>query len=85
MTLYVPCPRCQGETIVWTSRYGGNDPDVWSIPCDNDRCEDGEVIVWCEGCHNEAVEIVDGLPWCAAHAADMKAELALREGPVETT
>lgn len=28
-----PCARCQGEGTVWTSRYGGNDPDVWSKTC----------------------------------------------------
>lgn len=29
-----PCPYCE-DGIRWTSRYGGNDPDVWPVgPCD---------------------------------------------------
>lgn len=24
------CAKCQGEGQLYTSRYGGNDPDVWS-------------------------------------------------------
>jgi len=33
-----PCPNpyCE-DGKVWTSRYGGNDPDVWAVPCE--RCE----------------------------------------------
>lgn len=27
------CETCEGEGKVWTSRWGGNDPDVWAIPC----------------------------------------------------
>ena len=23
------CPHCGGEGVLYTSRYGGNDPDVW--------------------------------------------------------
>lgn len=23
------CSKCQGEGSLYTSRYGGNDPDVW--------------------------------------------------------
>lgn len=26
-----PCDRCGGEGQLYTSRYGGNDPDVWPI------------------------------------------------------
>lgn len=25
----IPCTKCQGEGSLYTSRYGGNDPDVW--------------------------------------------------------
>lgn len=27
------CEVCEGTGKVWTSRWGGNDPDVWPIPC----------------------------------------------------
>ncbi len=25
------CGHCGGDGKIWTSRYGGNDPDVWPI------------------------------------------------------
>jgi len=30
------CPHCEDGKF-WTSKYGGNDPDVWAIPCEH--CE----------------------------------------------
>jgi len=27
----IHCERCGGEGKLYTSRYGGNDPDVWPI------------------------------------------------------
>lgn len=33
-TIRVLCEACGGEGKIYTSRYGGNDPDVWPIgPC----------------------------------------------------
>lgn len=29
----IECPMCNGEGKIWKSRYGGNDPDVWSVEC----------------------------------------------------
>lgn len=40
------CSRCGGEGQLYTSRYGGNDPDVWPI---------GECPV-CDGTGYELVE-----------------------------
>lgn len=44
MRLY--CSKCSGEGAIYTSRYGGNDPDVYPVgkceACDgsgNDPCE----------------------------------------------
>lgn len=35
---YTPCGICGCEGKIYTSRYGGNDPDVWpSGPCE--ACE----------------------------------------------
>ena len=46
-TTIIPCTTCGGEGDEWTSRYGGNDPDVWRVgPCKrcsgsgNQACED---------------------------------------------
>jgi len=40
------CENCGGEGMLYTSRYGGNDPDVWST---------GECPV-CDGTGYELVE-----------------------------
>lgn len=31
LTVMVLCEACGGEGKLYTSRYGGNDPDVWPI------------------------------------------------------
>jgi DnaJ-class molecular chaperone len=31
--VYVACEVCGGEGHTLHSRYGGNDPDVWAVPC----------------------------------------------------
>jgi DnaJ-class molecular chaperone len=31
--VYVACEACGGEGHTLHSRYGGNDPDVWTVPC----------------------------------------------------
>jgi Ribonuclease G/E len=32
----IPCDRCEGEGSFWNGRgYGGNDPDSWSIECED--------------------------------------------------
>lgn len=41
-----PCAHCGGEGKLYTSRYGGNDPDVWPI---------GECPV-CDGTGYELIE-----------------------------
>lgn len=30
-TVMVLCEACDGEGQTYTSRYGGNDPDVWPV------------------------------------------------------
>lgn len=49
------CTKCQGEGSLYTSRYGGNDPDVWrtgecpvcegsgNAPCDARGCKEPAV------------------------------------------
>lgn len=33
--MIIACSKCAGEGTTYTSRYGGNDPDVWSTgQCD---------------------------------------------------
>ena len=46
------CSKCAGEGTIYTSRYGGNDPDVYPVgkcdacdgsgdrPCENHGCAD---------------------------------------------
>ena len=38
----VPCEECE-DGLVYKSRYGGNDPDTWTVKCD--EC-DGTGWVW---------------------------------------
>lgn len=49
------CTRCQGEGSLYTSRYGGNDPDVWRTG-ECPECE-GSGNATCEsrGCKELAV------------------------------
>ena len=66
--LTIACDRCEDGTR-WTSRFGGNDPDVWPVG----RCEtcDGTGLrtLCCDGCSDpEAVEWFQGGKWCAACA-----------------
>ena len=55
-----PCEACGGEGQFYTSRYGGNDPDVWPY----------EQCPWCRGTGEGwiAAEPVtlDDLEWIAA-------------------
>lgn len=66
MTMRIICPDCHGEGSLYTSRYGGNDPDVWRTgPCD--RCDrTGYATVQCVYCGEaDAVSTVDGECLCA--------------------
>jgi hypothetical protein len=73
MTLPTPCPDCE-DGLVWRSKYGGNDPDVWAVTCD--RCHgDGEIPLHCEGCREDATEFVGRLALCPVHAADAKTDV----------
>jgi hypothetical protein len=83
MTLYVLCPDCSEERpgMRWTSQYGGNDPDVYLVPCETcggghrqPGC--GEIALSCDGCPDEAEEIVDAIPFCATCAAEYRRETA---------
>lgn len=60
------CQKCQGEGTIYTSRYGGNDPDVYPVgKCD--ACE-GSGRQPCErrGCKEAAVGFNDdGDAMCA--------------------
>jgi hypothetical protein len=49
------CSKCSGEGTLYTSRYGGNDPDVWPVG-ECDACE-GSGNQTCEsrGCKEPAV------------------------------
>lgn len=60
------CQKCAGEGTIYTSRYGGNDPDVYPVG----KCEacDGSGSQPCErhGCKENAVGFNDdGEAMCA--------------------
>lgn len=57
------CEHCE-DGIRWTSRFGGNDPDVSPSHCDD--CDGtGERIVMCDACPDTlATEFHDGQWWC---------------------
>ena len=73
------CPDCDGEGRVYKSRYGGNDPDTWTIRCDT-CAGDGEIVRFCDKarCDRHATELVTFAdctePYCAAHAVEMRRE-----------
>jgi hypothetical protein len=59
------CRKCAGEGTIYTSRYGGNDPDVYPVG----KCEacDGSGNQQCEakGCKEDAVSFnEDGEALC---------------------
>ena len=37
------CPHCE-DGLVWKSKYGGNDPDVWSEPCPDCNGPDPDLL-----------------------------------------
>jgi len=45
----LPCQKCSGEGTIYSSRYGGNDPDVYPVG----KCEacDGSGSQLCEAGH----------------------------------
>ena len=56
----LPCSTCGGDGRKWTSRYGGNDPDVYDDgPCP--AC-DGKGDQVCEDCgeHPATVRLSEG-------------------------
>lgn len=84
MALTILCPDCADEApgFRYTSRYGGNDPDVWLIPCETcgggyRQAGTGEISLMCEGwrCGAEADEWFQGATWCSACAAEQKADV----------
>jgi hypothetical protein len=47
-TTPLPCRHCGGEGRRWTSRYGGNDPDVWDAgPCEYCDGSGNQVCQYC--------------------------------------
>ena len=79
------CPDCEDGTR-WTSRYGGNDPDVWPAgPCET--CDGtGILTLYCDACDRpEAVEWVGAHRFCASCLAEQRADaIAAHIGTIET-
>lgn len=70
--LTVACPHCEQGTR-WTSRYGGNDPDVWRVgPCET--CDGtGYREICCELCGEYgATEMFQSLPFHTKCATEEK-------------
>lgn len=71
------CNKCGGEGQLYTSRYGGNDPDVWPTgPCP--RCDGtGQQVCETRGCTSPAVAFNDD---SEALCTDCLADWALNYG-----
>jgi hypothetical protein len=65
------CPHCE-DGLVYKSRYGGNDPDVYFDGC----CEecDGKGNMQCEVCLAVATHMLGGNALCAKHYDETVAE-----------
>lgn len=50
----IPCSECEGEGDIYTSRYGGNDPDVWRVGICEACSGEGHQICERRGCTIEA-------------------------------
>ena len=83
MTLTRTCEHCDGEGKLWTSRWGGNDPDVtYAGRCE--ECVDGVVEVFCEGwaCRDPATEMVtfpggESEPYCQQCAVQARIDAGM--------
>lgn len=53
------CTKCQGEGSLYTSRYGGNDPDVWRTGECPECKGSGNAICEARGCQEYAVGFND--------------------------
>ena len=73
------CVECDGEGRIYRSRFGGNDPYVWSVRCDT-CAGDGEIVRLCEAqrCDRHATELVTFAdcvePYCEQCAPRMRIE-----------
>jgi DnaJ-class molecular chaperone len=55
----IPCSKCSGEGSLYTSRHGGNDPDVWRTG-ECDACKgSGNQACEARGCSEPAVAFND--------------------------
>jgi hypothetical protein len=56
--IFIPCEDCE-DGIRWTSRRGGNDPDVWAVDCETCGGRGG-IEAWCDLCAAPAThEVTD--------------------------
>lgn len=60
------CAKCSGEGTIYTSRYGGNDPDVWPTG-ECPACKgSGQTACESHGCDSDAIGFdEDGRALCA--------------------
>ena len=79
------CPDCE-DGIRYTSKYGGNDPDVWADgPCET--CDgSGIITLCCDTCSDhDAVAWFDGNKFCAVCLAEQRADaIEVHIGTIET-
>lgn len=75
--LFRPCEHCDEDGLIWHSKWGGNDPDVWggyTCPeCDGEAWVPVRCDVW--GCDRYAVRPVDGDRYCEDHAAEAEEDI----------
>jgi len=86
-TLTYECPECDGEGRATRSKWGGNDPNTWTVPCE--ACDrTGRRTRYCEGlfCTARATELVtfpDGAsePFCARCARTAREDAGMEAEP----
>jgi hypothetical protein len=73
--LFRECPHCE-DGIKYTSRNGGNDPDVWSTGACETCDGTGTLPLKCEGfrCDADAVGTFDDANWCPKCLAEQRAD-----------
>ena len=55
----LPCTKCGGEGTLYTSRHGGNDPDVWPIGTCDACGGSGNAVCEARGCSEHGVGFND--------------------------
>jgi DnaJ-class molecular chaperone len=59
MAPILTCAKCNGEGSIFTSKHGGNDPDVWRAGGCEECGGSGNMVCEARGCTENAVAFND--------------------------